>query len=72
MSSQVMEYASEDNNGSGSGSGSSREDVDERRFELLRAGRDPAASDLHLTPDDFLGAAISVKDQVLITFFSWN
>lgn len=62
MSSWVMEYASEENNSSGS----SREDVDERRFELLRAGRDPTASDLHLTSDDFLSAAISVKDQVLI------
>lgn len=66
MSSRVMEYASEENNGS---SNSSREDVDER-FELLRAGCDPTASDLSLTPDDFLRAAVSLKDQVLLSTVS--
>lgn len=59
MSYWVVEYASEEKNNS-----SSRDDVDER-FELLRAGRDPTASDLPLTNDAFLRASISLKDQVL-------
>lgn len=60
MSSWVMEYASEESNNNNS---SGLDDVDER-FELLRAGSDPTASDLSLTNGAFLRAAVSLKDQV--------
>ncbi|KAG6399768.1 hypothetical protein SASPL_141253 [Salvia splendens] len=59
MSSWVLEYASKDNDNS-----SSRDDVDEK-FELLGAASDPADSDLSLTNDAFLRAAVSLKDQVV-------
>ena len=58
MSSWLVEYASKDNDNS-----SSRDDVDEQ-FELLGAASDPADSDLSLTSDAFLRAAVSLKDQV--------
>lgn len=60
MSSSVLDYASKDNDNSSSG----RDDVDEQ-FELLGAASDPADSDLSLTNDAFLRAAVSLKDQVL-------
>ncbi|KAL3630212.1 LanC-like protein gcl1 [Castilleja foliolosa] len=61
MSSWILDYASPESNNS-----SSRETEDgNERLDLLQAGCHPTPFDLSLSANDFLRAAISLKDQVV-------